>query len=55
MPLQRGKSADARSQNIKELLHKWKRTGKIGTSSPKTMGEARKQAAAIAYKKSREG
>jgi len=49
MPLKKGKSQKAFQVNIKELMHKWKRTGKIGTSSPKTSEEARRQAVAIAF------
>ena len=53
MPLHGGSSRKTISGNIKELLHKYKKTGKIGTSSPKNMAAARRQAAAIAYGKSR--
>lgn len=54
MPLRPGKSRNALSANISELLHGWRQTGKIGTSSPRSTKAARKQAAAIAYSKSRE-
>jgi hypothetical protein len=55
MPLSEGKGAKARSSNISELLDKYKRTGKIGTSKPKSKAAAAKQAAAIAYSKQRKG
>jgi hypothetical protein len=51
MPLKKGKGSI--SSNIEELLGSWKKTGKIGTSSPRTMDAAKKQAAAIAYRKAR--
>lgn len=46
MPIDARKS---KSDIIKELIHKWEKTGKIGTSSPETKEEALKQAQAIAY------
>lgn len=52
MPL-KGKGRKGISGNIKEILDSYKSSGKIGTSSPKNMAEARRQAAAIAYKKFR--
>jgi hypothetical protein len=42
------------SKNIKELMGKYKRTGSIGTSKPKSKKAAQKQAAAIAYQKANE-
>jgi hypothetical protein len=54
MPLKPGKSAETRSGNIGELLHSFKKSGAIGTSHPKSMDKARRQAAAIAYRKSKE-
>ena len=53
MPLQRGKGEDTISHNIREMLHSWKKTGKIGNTHPKNMHEARKIAAAAAYHKAR--
>ena len=53
MPLKSGKSQTTKSKNIEELLKSFKKTGKIGTSKPKSMKAAKKQAAAIAYSKAR--
>ena len=49
MPLKRGKTQKIISSNIGEMIGSYRKTGKIGTSSPKNRGEAIKQAAAIAY------
>lgn len=49
MPLKRGNTKKVISSNIGEMISSYKKTGKIGTSSPKNKGEAIKQAAAIAY------
>ncbi len=49
MPLKKGKSGV--SSNIGEMVRKYKETGKIGTSKPKSMKAAQAQAAAIAYDK----
>lgn len=54
MPLKSGSSPKTRSTNIKELLHSFKETGRIGNSKPGSMKAAAAQAAAIAYRKSRE-
>lgn len=51
MPIDQRKS---KSDIIKELINKWEKTGKIGTSSPKTKEEALKQAEAIAYSSKKE-
>lgn len=51
MPLKPGRSATVISENIEELLHKFKASGKIGNISPTSMKKARSIAAAIAYKK----
>ena len=55
MPLKEGKSKRSFVANIRELMHSFKRTGKIGTSTPGSAGKANKQAVAIAYSKQREG
>lgn len=52
MPLKSGKKSIGK--NIKELMGKFKRTGKIGTSKPKSEKAAQKQAVAIAYQKANE-
>lgn len=51
MPLKKGKSKKAVSSNIKELVNKFKKTGKIGTSKPKSKKAAVKQAVAISLEK----
>lgn len=54
MPLKRGRSRKVVGSNIRELLNTFKRTGKIGATTPTTAQKARKIAAAIALRKSRE-
>ena len=49
MPLKKGKSKKVINANIEELLHNYKEDGSIGTSHPKSMKKAQKQAVAIAY------
>ena len=51
MPLKKGRSRKVISQNIKEIVHSWEKTGKIGTSRPKTKKQAVKQAVAITLNK----
>jgi hypothetical protein len=52
MPLKSGKSQKVISANIKEMLHDVKSgDGKIGNVKPKSMAQARKVAAAVAYRK----
>lgn len=53
MPLKAGSSAKTRSSNIREMLHSYKETGRIGTTRPISMAKARKIASAAAYRKSR--
>ena len=49
MPLKKGRSNKVISSNIGEMMSSFGRTGKIGTSKPKSKRAASKQAAAIAY------
>lgn len=51
MPLKKGRSKKVIGSNIGEMVRKFKKTGKIGTSSPGGMKSAVSQAAAIAYSK----
>lgn len=51
MPLKKGKSKKVVSENIKEIMHSYKKTGKIGTSKPKSKKQALKQSVAISYDK----
>jgi len=51
MPLKTGKSQKAVQSNVAELMHKYKKTGKIGSSKPKSKKAAQKQAVAIALSK----
>lgn len=51
MPLKKGSSAKTVSSNVKELMHTYKKKGKIGTSKPKSKKKAQKQAVAIALSK----
>jgi hypothetical protein len=48
MPLKKGSSKKTISGNIGELMSSYKKTGKIGTSKPKSTAKASKQAIAIA-------
>lgn len=54
MPLKAGSSAKTRSTNIAEMIRSFKKTGKIGNSSPGSMKKAVSQAAAAAYRKAGE-
>ena len=51
MPLKKGSSDKTISANIAAEMKSYKKTGKLGTSKPKTKKAAQKQAVAIAYTK----
>lgn len=52
MPLAKGRSKKVVSKNIGEMVRSYKKKGTIGTSTPANPEAARKQAIAIAFKKS---
>lgn len=51
MPLKNGSSKKVFEANVKELVHKYKKTGKVGSSKPASMEKARSQALDIAFNK----
>ena len=53
MPLERGKGKNVIRANVRELMHAFEGKGKIGTSTPRSKEEAKKQAVAIALSKAR--
>jgi len=55
MPLRPGKSRKTISANIREMVRKYERTGKIGNTMPKSKQQAVRIAAAAAYRKARQG
>lgn len=54
MPLKKGSSQKSISFNVAELMRGYKKTGTIGTSTPKSAKAAQKQSVAIALSKARE-
>jgi hypothetical protein len=51
VPIKKGRSQRVISENIGEMVGSYKKTGRLGTSKPKSTKAATKQAAAIAYEK----
>ena len=51
MPLKKGKSKSVVSRNVSELMNKYEKSGKIGSSRPSSKSKAQKQAVAIALQK----
>lgn len=55
MPLLKGMGKKVISENIGELVNKFKATGKIGKATPANLAKARSQALAIAFNKAGKG
>jgi hypothetical protein len=53
MPIKKGKSKKVIKENIEELVESFEKTGKIGSSKPKSKKAAARQAVAIAYSSAR--
>ncbi len=53
MPLKSGGGKKTFVENIRELMHSFNKTGRIGNSRPKSKAKADKQAVAIAYAQKR--
>jgi len=51
VPLKKGKSKSVVSRNVSELMNKYEKSGKIGSSRPSSKPKAQKQAVAIALQK----
>ena len=49
MPLKKGRSKKTLASNIKKTMGEYRKTGKIGSSRPKSARKAQKQAVAVAY------
>jgi len=53
MPLKAGASKKTFVENIREIMHSFARSGRIGNSKPGSKAKADKQAVAIAYAQKR--
>ena len=53
MPLKAGKSKETFSKNVSEMVHSYRRKGKIGKTKPKNAEHARRIALAAAFQKRR--
>lgn len=49
MPLEKGRSKKVQSQNIKEMMDAYGKTGKIGNTRPRNRKHAQKIAIAASY------
>jgi hypothetical protein len=50
MPVKEGASKRTFVENIREIMHSFAKSGRIGSSRPASKAEAVKQAVAIAYR-----
>jgi len=53
MPLKAGAGKRTFVENIREIMHSFAKSGRIGNSTPASKGKANKQAVAIAYSQQR--